>query len=277
MSPTIYPMTAEEHRLLDEFVSELFGLHFPEEKREILASRLEPRLQALHLHRYFDYYLMLQYDAAEELQQLAKLVSNNETYFFRETRQFEALFEEGVDRLATSATGTSLRFLCAGCSSGEEPYTLSIYASEHAGKLFGREMIIDGFDIDHSCLAAAGNGSYGKRSLRVASEQQIRDYFSRNGDEYELSSRYRKNVSFSHGNILDAPTYPGAGYDAVFCRNVLIYFSESALRRALENFAAAMRPGGLLFLGHSESIIGLSPSFETVRLNRCIAYEKVIP
>jgi len=274
VSPTVYPMTSEEYRLLDEFVSERFGLHFPEEKRSVLASRLEPRLQALHLHRFLDYYLMLQYDSNEEVEQLSRLVSNNETYFFREARQFEALFEEGIDRLAKTATDTSVRLLCAGCSSGEEPYTLSIFAAEHAASLFGREFILDGIDIDHSRLAAAKEASYTKNSLRVATEEQIRDYFSRNGDKYELSPRYRKNVTFSHGNILDLPTYPASQYDAIFCRNVLIYFSEEALHKAVENFNSALRPGGLLFLGHSESIIGLSPNLETVRLSRCIAYER---
>jgi chemotaxis protein methyltransferase CheR len=267
-------MTSEEHRLLDEFVSELFGLHFPEEKRDILASRLEPRLQSLHLHRYLDYYLMLQYDSDEEVERLSQLVSNNETYFFREIRQFEALFEEGLDRLARTATSPSLRILCAGCSSGEEPYTLSMMAADHGAKLLGRNLTIDGIDIDHSRLSAAERAAYKTRSLRVASENQIRDYFSRNGDEYELLPKYRKNINFSHGNILDLRTYPSSGYDAIFCRNVLIYFSEEALHKAVENFTAALRPGGLLFLGHSESIIGMSPLLETVRLNRCIAYER---
>ena len=274
MSPTVHPMTSEEHRLLDEFVSELFGLHFPEEKRDLLASRLEPRLQALHLRTFFDYYLMLQYDSVDEVEQLSRLVSNNETYFFREIRQFESLFEEGLDRLSETATNSSLRILCAGCSSGEEPYTLSMMATDHGAKLLGHELTIHGIDIDHSRLAAAERASYSKRSLRVASEAQIRNYFSRNGDEYELQPRYRKDITFSYGNILDLPTFPVGTYDAVFCRNVLIYFSEEALHRAVENFTAALRPGGLLFLGHSESIIGMSPRLETVRLNRCIAYER---
>lgn len=274
MRPLVHPMTSEEHRLLDEFVSELFGLHFPEEKRDILASRLEPRLQSLHLHRYLDYYLMLQYDSDEEVERLSQLLSNNETYFFREIRQFEALFEEGLDRLARTATSPSLRILCAGCSSGEEPYTLSMMAADHGAKLLGRNLTIDAIDIDHSRLAAAEKAAYKTRSLRVASEEQIRNYFARNGDEYELLPRYRKNINFSHGNILDLRTYPAGRYDAIFCRNVLIYFSEEALHKAVENFTAALRPGGLLFLGHSESIIGMSPLLETVRLNRCIAYER---
>ena len=274
MSPTVHPMTSEEHRLLDEFVSELFGLHFPEEKRDILASRLEPRLHSLHLHRFLDYYLMLQYDSNDEIEYLSQLVSNNETYFFREIRQFEALFEEGFDRLVTSTDSPGIRVLCAGCSSGEEPYTLSMMATDHAAKLLGHEMSIDGIDIDHTRLQAAERASYTKRSLRVASEEQIRDYFSRNGDEYELLPRYRKNVRFSQGNILDLPSYPASAYDVIFCRNVLIYFSEEALHRAIENFISVLRPGGLLFLGHSESIIGMSPSLETVRLSRCIAYER---
>jgi chemotaxis methyl-accepting protein methylase len=85
-------------------------------------------------------------------------------------------------------------------------------------------------------------------------------------------------VHFSPGNILEKETFQRpVAYDVVFCRNVLIYFSEAALHRAIDNFASVLRPGGLLFLGHSESIIGLSPYFETVRLERCIAYKRVIP
>lgn len=278
MSSPATHMTLEEHRLLNELISELSGVHFPVEKREVLEARLRPRLSALRLSRFMDYYLLLQYDGAAEIDHLTHEITNNETYFFRETRQFDGLFEEAAAELKRDpAVPGDLRVLCAGCSSGEEPYTVSIYAGAHPFQLAGAAVRIDGFDIDRKRVEIARRAEYRPRSLRTASEEQIRAYFVRSGtDRYTLRDRYRKNVEIGHGNILDRGTYPSTvPYDVIFCRNVLIYFSEPAIHRAIDCFAATLRPGGILFLGHSESIIGLSSSFETVRLEKCIAYRRV--
>ncbi len=168
---------------------------------------------------------------------------------------------------------TTLSVLCAGCSSVEEPYSLNIFSREH---LPGNGLRIDAFDVDGARLETAETATYGTHSLRAASEQQIRDYFVRSGaEQYELLPRYRERVRFSRGNILDIATWPQkSGYDVIFCRNVLIYYSEEAVHRAIDHFAQALRPGGLLFLGHAESIIGVSPYFDAVRLKRCIAYRR---
>ncbi|MDX1502931.1 MAG: protein-glutamate O-methyltransferase CheR [Thermoanaerobaculia bacterium] len=268
----------EEYRLLNELITDLIGVHFPPPKLAILESRLRPRLQQLQLDRFMDYYLVLQYDLDSELPHLTHLVTNNETYFFRETYQFEALFEDALDGLMGSATpaGRPLAVLCAGCSSGEEPYTLSVHAADIPKRRLAAGLVIDAIDVDQARLEAAERAEYGPNSLRVATEEQIRDCFRRSGtDRYTLLERFREGVAFAHGNILDRATYPRpAGYDVIFCRNVLIYFSETALHRAVQQFADALRPGGILFLGHAESIIGLSPRFETVRLKRCIAYRR---
>lgn len=270
-------MTDEEHRLLNEFVSNLYGISFTKERRQLLESRLKPRLQALEMNRFMDYYLRLQYSFEEEVFTFTRLITNNESYFFRETRQFDTLFEEAWADLAKAAGGRGpIRILCAGCSSGEEPYTLRIFSELHHHLNPRLPIEIDGFDIDGERLATADKAIYGQNSLRATSEQQIRQFFTRTGSElYSLNDSLRKGVSFSLGNILDTTAYPKAGnYDVLFCRNVLIYFSERALHRAIENFARALRPGGYLFLGHAESIIGLSESFETVRFERCIAYRR---
>lgn len=271
------PIAPEEYQLLNEFISERFGVCFPEGKQTVLASRLRPRLQALGLSRYMDYYLMLQYRLDSEQVHLTRLVTNNETYFFRETTQFEALLEEAAERLLAGATerGT-LRVLCAGCSSGEEPYTLNIFAKTRPLALCGARLTIDAFDIDSNRLATAREGIYGPNSLRATSEERIHRFFSRGGvDQFSLRDRYRQGVSFALGNILEPASYrAGAPYDVLFCRNVFIYFAEEALRRALANFASVLRPGGMLFLGHAESIIGISEEFETIRLARCIAYQR---
>lgn len=272
-----YSMSLEELALFNELFSSKFGLYYPDHKREILESRLIPRLRANHLQRFMDYYLMLQYDLTSELDFLVRAITNNESYFFRETSQFEALQATELSRLREGGIPGKLRLLSAGCSSGEEPYSLNIFLRR---ALFGQVedvLRVDGADIDTERLEMARNGVYRQSSLRALSEQDIDRYFiCQNQDAWELRSGFRQGVHFFQGNILDLKdNIPINAYDAVFCRNVLIYFSEPALKVAIDNFAKIVRPGGLLFLGHSESIIGLTQAFQAERLGQCIAYRRV--
>ncbi|NJL29442.1 MAG: protein-glutamate O-methyltransferase CheR [Thermoanaerobaculia bacterium] len=269
-------MTLEELALFNELLSSRFGLYFPEHKREILESRLAPRVRANHLQRFLDYYLLLHVDIHQELDPLIRAVTNNESYFFRETSQFEALFEAAFEQLrASGSLAGKLRVLSAGCSSGEEPYTLNILARSTV--LAPDSMQIDAVDIDSERLEMARAATYRPTSLRILSDEQTRRYFHQLDTEtYELRLPFRQGVSFRPGNILDLGSlrkpFP---YDVLFCRNVLIYFSEAALKTAIHNFAELLRPGGLLFLGHSESIIGLTQAFQAERLGSCIAYRRV--
>ena len=270
-------LTLEELALFNELFASQFGLHFPEHKLEILESRLLPRLLANRVQRFMDYYLLLQYDLARELDPLTQAITNNESYFFREIAQFEALDSHQLDGLCqgTREPG-ALRFLSAGCSSGEEAYTLNIFARGHPSTLGEEALRIDGIDLDNQRLEMARRAVYRRSSLRALSQDQIGRYFQQHGDEsFELRPGFRRGVRFSRGNILEPESFPSRQpYDAVFCRNVLIYFSEAALKTAIENFASAVRPGGLLFLGHSESIIGLTQIFQAERLGPCIAYRR---
>lgn len=274
-------MNREELALLNEVISEQFGLWFADHKREILASRLAPRLKALHLQRFLDYFVYLQYDLNGERQHLARLITNNETYFFRETRQFDSLFGKALDPLLEGArTSGVLRCLSAGCSSGEEPYTLKVYSLEKRRRHVGVNIEIHAFDIDSDRLERAHKAEYGPSSLRSLSASHTGKYFVEvePGRRFRLRDTYRKGVTFREGNIVKLPTYRRAHpYDIVFCRNVLIYFSEAALHQTINNFAQVLRPGGLLFLGHAESIIGVSRFFETVRLESCLAYRRIEP
>ncbi|HEX5759896.1 MAG TPA: protein-glutamate O-methyltransferase CheR [Thermoanaerobaculia bacterium] len=278
MQRAVAPMTQEEHLLLNELISGEFGICFPEHRRDMLEARLRPRVQALRLGRFLDYYLQLRCDGDGERARLAELVTNNETYFFREAHQFAALFEEALPELRERAArpGT-LRLLSAGCSSGEEPYTLAILARQHGVRLAGVEVTIDAFDLDPRRVELAHGAEYGRGSLRSLDPEQVRRWFSPlAGERFALQPLFRLGVRFARANLLHYPSFaPPLPYDAVFCRNVLIYFSEPALHRALDHFARLLRPGGLLFLGHAESIIGLSDQFATVRLGpTTIAYRR---
>lgn len=271
-------MTQEEYELINEFVTKHFGITFPEHKKVILESRLRPRLQALRLRTYMDYYLRLQFDPKAELSMLAVQLTNNESYFFRETKQFDSLFGSVFDELKASALLPGpLRFLCAGCSSGEEPYTLRIYSLEHQRKSGGELPQISAVDLDPQRLAMAQVAEYGMRSMRAINEAQIARYFTRVSTErFLLNPEYRQGIDFALANILDLTTFRKAiAYDVIFCRNVLIYFSDEAFHKTITNFARCLRPGGLLFLGHSETIIGQSHHFEPVRLDSCLAYRRL--
>src|SRR5512135_2411820 len=133
-------MTQEEYQLFNEILDTHFGLHFPQSKKEILESRLKPRLDTLRMRNYMDYYFTLQYNSngSQEISELARLVTNNESYFFRETHQFEALFTYALkDMKKACAWLSAIRSLCAGCSTGEEAYTLNIYAKENLHQMWG--------------------------------------------------------------------------------------------------------------------------------------------
>ncbi len=277
MPPVHTSLSFEELALFNELFSSKFGLFFPDHKREILESRLRPRLRANHLNRFIDYYLLLQYDLKRELDPLVRAITNNESYFFRETLQFEAVSGSQLQELRAGGVARQLRILSAGCSSGEEPYSLNIFVRRAAFGPYDDSLCIDAIDIDSERLEMALEATFRPGSLRTLSEAQVEQHFVRREEDcYELRKIYRQGVHFAEGNILDLATFrQSTPYDAVFCRNVLIYFSESGLRSAIDNFARVVRPGGLLFLGHSESIIGLTKLFQAERLGQCIAYRRI--
>lgn len=272
-------MTEDELALINELLIAELGLWFPSHKREILESRLDARIRELQLRTFLDYYVLLHHDAGngrKEIDQLAELVTNNESYFFRETYQFEALFEGALGEMKEASRGERpIRFLSAGCSSGEEPYTLNIFARENQYRMFGHDVAIDAFDVSRARIAMCERGEYTRAALRGLTPEQIQKYFANGGDVYRLKQPFRKGVSFRAGNLLREQTYGAPGtYDAIFCRNVLIYFPEETIVAATRQFHRALREDGLLFLGHSESIIGLTDAFEPVRVGSSIAYRR---
>ncbi len=281
MAPATTPrLSAEEFLLFNELLEAEYGLSFPDHKREVLESRLRPRLEALHLSNFMEYYLTVLADGGAERRELARATTNNHTYFFRESAQFEALFEQGLSLLRSGAVlPGGLRLLCAGCSSGEEAYTLNFYAFDGRVAPHDLQVHVDAFDLDDARVTMARGGEYRERSLRHMGAERVSRYLTEVGpDRYRVHDQYRAGIRFSWGNLVVLPSFQRPlPYDAVFCRNVLIYFSPAALQRAVMNLAHVLRPGGLLFLGHSESIIGMFDCFEAVRLKDIVAYRKVVP
>jgi chemotaxis protein methyltransferase CheR len=269
----------EEYRLLREFIRARVGLDFGPPRRDILAARLRKRLEALSLRSFLEYYHYLLYAKREqrdrELDDLAGALANHETYFFREAYQFELLFHDLWKEVA-APVGQTTRILSAGCSSGEEVYSLAISALERQLLPEGR-VEIAGVDLCRTPIDTARRGVYRRHSFRVELPFPVDRYFTPvEVQAFQVKPRVREMLAFYQGNILDNVWMEGLGaFDAIFCRNVLIYFDEAGLSRASRIFHRLLKPRGYLFLGHSESFLGKGFPFEAVRAGQCIVYRRL--
>lgn len=270
-------MTEEEFRLLRELVHAHCGLHFRDESRYLLERRLAPRLQALGLATYADYHRYLRFDPARavELDDAIDLLTTNETYLYREPMQLSAFAHEILPELArTRAAERRLRIVSAGCSTGEEAYTLAVIVKD--SRLFERwDVDIVGCDISRRCLAQARSGAYGEHAFRIPESEPMRRWFHLRGGKWAVDESIRQMVRFGRENLLDPRALAGVSrVDVLFCRNVMIYFDVSARKQVLRTFHSKLRDGGWLLLGHSESLINLTADFEMVHLRSDLVYRK---
>ena len=267
-----------ELKLLTDLIQERFGLAFQGIRLEILESRLRPRLRELHLTSPRDYYHYLRFhpERESELSRLPAMVTNNETYFFRETHQFELLINHVIPERRAALQTRPLRVLSAGCSSGEEPYSLAIALHNAGLPLTGVSWEIDACDLNPDRIARAREALYAESSLRACDADARRRYFTEEAGGLRLKERYRTGVRFFPANLL-APngTLGWAVYDVIFCRNLLIYFSESAFDAAIGLFARSLAPGGYLFLGHSESLLDRASAFTPAVVGGAVVYRKL--
>ncbi|HJX52671.1 MAG TPA: protein-glutamate O-methyltransferase CheR [Polyangia bacterium] len=267
----------EEWKLLLDLVSREFGLVFQDSRRRHLESRLVPRLRALGLESFGAYYRYLARhpEGGAELRELAGIVTNNETYFFREAHHFDLLVQHVVPQLSMQGRSGSLRVLSAGCSSGDEAYSIVIALQGALLDRAGWDWQVDACDLNPARITQAREGLYEAGSLRACDELGRGAHFSAQGERFRLRAEHRRGTSFFEANLAVAGLkLPGAPYHVIFCRNVLIYFSEEAFHRTLSHFHRTLAAGGYLFLGHAESLIGRRNDFQPVRLSNSIVYRK---
>ena len=264
-------------KLLTDLIEQRFGLTFQGIRQEILASKLGPRLRELRLTSVRDYYHFLRFhpDAESELARLPAMVTNNETYFFRETHQFDLLIGQVIPERRQTLRDRPLRLLSAGCSSGEEPYSLSIALHESGLAAAGISWEIDACDLNPERIARAQAGLYTESSLRACDETARRRYFVPEPQGYRLRPKYRAGVRCFQANLV-APqgTLGWSVYDAILCRNLLIYVGEEAFASVIQLFTRSLLPGGYLFLGHSESLLDRKTAFAPVMMNGGVVYRK---
>ena len=270
----------EEFRLLRELIHEQFGLFFDDNQRGSLRSRLAGRLASLGLATFEDYYPYLRFGPRrdEERSRLAIHLTNNETYFYREMPQLQVFADTVIkaqrDRKA-AGEDRRLHVLSAGCSSGEEAYTLAMILYDSGLFFWNWDVVVTGMDIDTAALEKAQRGVYHPNSFRSIRPAILEKHFVKEPGGARVKDVIRKLVRFRPGNIVEPASYEGlAPLDTIFCRNVLIYFSDAMILKAVTLFHEALAPGGYLFLGHAESLSRITDLFTPIRFQGAMAYQK---
>ncbi len=270
-------ISPEDYRLLRDLIRERFGIFYDDAKQFLLLSRLQTRLAKRSMTGYAEYveFLRTGADRESEFRDLASVLSNNETYFFRERAQLKALCGNVLTELQRFSP--RLRVWSAACSSGEEPYSLAMSLLE-TGKIAATDISIRATDISPRVLEMCQHGFYRALSFRATEPAMVQKYFTVSGDGFVIGDRVKRLVNFSSLNLMDEARVAANGpVDAIFCRNVLIYFDKATQKRVVEAFARALRPGGYLFLGHAESLFGLTDLYEPVVQPESIFYRVRAP
>ena len=273
----VIPLPEDVFRLVRDIIKDYCGLYFDDESRYLLEKRLSRRIRNHHLNDFRDYYRFIRYDARaeEELSALMDVLTVNETYFFREQNQLRAFSEEILEELGVANRDTrTLRIWSAGCSTGEEPYTIAMLMQEKSA-FKGWDIEIHGSDINQRVLQTARRGVYRKNSFRTTEPYFLNKYFVEEDSSYRISDAVKKYVNFSYLNLLDPCKSKFLGkMDVVFCRNVLIYFDNASRRRVIDNFYDRLVDGGYLLLGHAESLINISTAFRLKHFKHDMVYQK---
>ncbi|MBP2228536.1 chemotaxis protein methyltransferase CheR [Azospirillum agricola] len=271
-----------DYEMLCDFLRERTGLSFTEAKRYFVDRRVAARMAAVGAATVREYMRLLRFQASgEELQLLVNLMTVNETYFFREKYQFDCLVNSALDEVVRGRPpGARVRIWSAGCSTGEEPYSIAIMLLEHWRRVDEFEIELYASDIDSSVLARAQEGIYEERSLQGLPAHLRAKYFRRVGsdpDRWRIIEELRESIDFSHVNIVDPEQLRAfRGIDVIFCRNLLIYFDDLGRREAASMFYDALAPNGFVCLGHSESMSRISSLFVPRRFPDAILYQKPV-
>jgi chemotaxis protein methyltransferase CheR len=265
-----------------DLIREHSGLDFVESSRFLLERRLSRRIRELELGSFAAYHYRIRNSSNgfDEFPNLIDELTTNETYFFREYSQLRALIDEIFEELQLDRGkrgGRPINVWSAGCSSGEEPYSIAMLARE-AGLKPGVDVHVYASDISRRMLRKARKGIYREASFRETDPHLREKYFVEKDRLWQISDDLKRDVDFIHLNLLDESKIALLRVmDVILCRNVIIYFNIDTKCQVIRTFHEKLRPGGHLLLGHSESLINLSTSFELRHLRRDLVYRRPLP
>ena len=261
-----YDFTDADFAMLCGLVRKHTGIALSEHKRDLVYGRLSKRLRALGLSRFCDYCDLLESNPAQELEQFTNAITTNLTAFFRENHHFEYLQKTLAPALLERyRRNKKLRIWSAGCSTGEEPYSLAMALRESIPDIDDRDIRILASDLDSNVVATGAEGIYPSQRIESLSHERKKRWFElgkgSNVGKVRVSQDLRKLVSFRQLNMLQ--DWPMSGkFDVVFCRNVVIYFDKATQKQLFERFANVMQPESTLCIGHSETLHNICDRFE---------------
>lgn len=263
-----FPFTEQDFRRISTLVGQLTGIVLVESKQDMVYGRLARRLRQLHLDSFSEYCTLLERGDDEELGQFVNAITTNLTSFFREIHHFEYLTKTLLPGLLRGKANTrQIRIWSAGCSTGEEPYSLAMTVQEALPATGRWDVKILATDIDSNVLATASRGVYKADRLGDLASQRVQRWFKKgagkNAGMVRVAPELQAMITFRQLNLMQ--TWPMRGpFDVIFCRNVVIYFDKDTQRRLFDRFADYLAPRGHLFVGHSESLFKLTDRFELI-------------
>ncbi|ABM28172.1 CheR family methyltransferase [Nitratidesulfovibrio vulgaris] len=272
----------EEFVQLRDFIYQQCGIYIAENRKYLVENRLSNRLKDLNLKSFGEYYQYLRYDANKrtELNKLFEVVTTNETSFYRNPPQLQVFQEKVLGAVIAElrAKGQKrLRIWSAGCSTGEEPYTLGIILHEVLrSEIASWDIRITANDLSEAVLASARKGMYSDYALRTTPPDIISRYFIKEGTQYRIDPKVQQLVQFGQINLSDRTQLKRVERSQiVFCRNVIIYFDDEMKKQVIGSFYDNLLPGGYLLIGHSESLHNISRAFKPEHHTGAIIYRKL--
>jgi chemotaxis protein methyltransferase CheR len=297
MSTASFPvqLTEAELKLLQALVYQECGMHFDERRTHFLQDRLQRRLKECQLDSFYSYYrLLISHNGKEELARLLENLTINETSFFRNKAQLDLFHKhilEEIFQQKHAANDYSIRIWSAGCSTGQEPYTIAMQVADGLAYFQMRNpagyelplpkplipapwrVEILASDISYSALRAGQQGVYTESQMTSVDYSYRLRYFDKVGERYAVKKSLRELIHFDFHNL--KTEFLPQRNDIIFCRNVMMYFDEAEQRRLIEKFWRCLSPGGYLLVGHAESLLGLTKKFVMVYRNNGTAYQRV--
>lgn len=268
---TVNELTDQEFDQISALVKSHCGINLHDGKKQLVKSRLSKRLRQLNLSTFQAYIRFLERDnGGDELVAMLDLISTNLTSFFRESAHFDYLAEVVMPRIIAKQPPAQkrLRIWSAGCSSGEEPYTIAIVANECIPGLDAWDARILATDLSTRVLERARDGIYSAKQMASVPSGLLARYFNcvetRPERRYQSNALLKRLIYFARVNLMEPWSMRGP-FDVVFCRNVMIYFDKPTQAKLIGRFWELLAPGGVLFLGHSESLAGVQHRFEYVQ------------
>lgn len=260
-------------RLLRDLIHDRTGIFFEDSRTDYLLGKLESLAQQRGCASFLDYYYALKDNDHGEWDRAWEALSVQETYFWRETSQINALVDKIVPAWFEKSS-LPFRVWSAACATGEEPYTIAMALAEKG--FANRPIEIFGSDASPSALEKARRGIYREKSFRALSPALRQKYFEPVEGGWKLSDEIMKRVTFTRVNLLEmGEISPVARVQAVFCRNVFIYFSRHSIRQTVAMMAARMPEGAYLFVGASESLLRVTTDFELREIEGALAYVRI--